>query len=426
MQTLYHNCRLIDGTGAPAVEQGYLLVEDGMIRSVGAIQDAPDPSTVSQCVDLKGRTVLPGLFNCHVHMALRFPFSSYCVDEYKTPAYRAMVIYRRAMEALWCGVTTVRAVGEADDADLAVRDAIEKNMVMGSRIVSAGSILIAHGGHGAGGWGSVECSGPDEFRKAARLELFKGVDLLKVCITGGMVGEHEGAADVQMTEEEILAVTQSAHNAGKKVAAHLGHDTAILTAIRCGIDTVEHAYICSPDTAEEMAKAGTWLVPTLAVTNACDYLEKHHNPAYHIEKIRAIGQQHKKSIANCIRAGVPIGVGTDLLASDPLDGTNATVREVELLTEAGMDNLSALAAATGNSARLCGIEEKTGTLRPGLEADFIAVGGCPDQCIQDLRNLEFVCKGGSVVRCQIPGVSLPGFAPLPFGMAPEGASFIDW
>ncbi len=278
MQTLYHNCRLIDGTGAPAVEQGYLLVEDGMIRSVGAIQDAPDPSTVSQCVDLKGRTVLPGLFNCHVHMALRFPFSSYCVDEYKTPAYRAMVIYRRAMEALWCGVTTVRAVGEADDADLAVRDAIEKNMVMGSRIVSAGSILIAHGGHGAGGWGSVECSGPDEFRKAARLELFKGVDLLKVCITGGMVGEHEGAADVQMTEEEILAVTQSAHNAGKKVAAHLGHDTAILTAIRCGIDTVEHAYICSPDTAEEMAKAGTWLVPTLAVTNACDYLKSITTP----------------------------------------------------------------------------------------------------------------------------------------------------
>lgn len=426
MKTLYHNCRLLDGTGAPAVEQGCLVVEDGIIRYAGEARALSPSPSISQTIDLQGRTVLPGLFNCHVHLGLRFPFSSYCVDEYKTPAYRAMVVYRRAMEALWCGVTTLRGVGEADDTDLAVRDAIAKNMVMGSRIVSAGSILIAHGGHGAGGWGSIQCSGADAFRKAARLELFKGVDLLKICITGGMAGEHEGAADMQMTEEEILAVTQTAHNAGKKVAAHLGHDTAIQAAIRCGVDSVEHAYLCSPQTAEAMAQAGTWLVPTLAVTNACDYLEQHHNPAYHIQKIRAIGQRHKESIAHCIQAGVNIAVGTDLLASDPLDGTNATVREVELLTEAGMDNGSALAAATGNSARLCGLEEQTGTLRPGLAADFIAVNGAPDRNIRDLRNLEFVCKGGSVVRCQIPGLDLPGFSPLPFGMPPEGASFIDW
>ncbi len=426
MHTLYHNCRLIDGTGRPAIEQACLITEGGVIVYAGPAQGAPGDLPIGQRLDMQGRTLLPGLFNCHVHMALRFPFSAYLVDEYKTPAYRAMAVYRRAMEAMWCGVTTLRAVGEADDTDLAVRDAIARNMVMGSRIVSAGTILIAHGGHGAGGWGSRQCSGPAEFMKAARLELFKGVDLIKICITGGMVGEHEGAADMQMTEEEIAAVTQVAHNAGKLVAAHLGHDTAIQAAVRNGVDSVEHAYICSPDTAQLMARAGTWLVPTLAVTNACDYLEQHHNPAYHINKIRAIGQRHKESIAHCIRAGVKICVGTDLLASDPLDGTNATVREVELLTEAGMGNLEALAAATGNSAQLCGLAEVTGTLRPGLQADFIAVQGAPDQNIRHLRNLEFVAKGGSVVRCQIPGLALPGFRALPFGAPPEGASFIDW
>ena len=427
MWILYRNCRLFDGTGAPVIEDACLVTQGEQILFAGPLAQLPkDLQGAQQTIDLGGRTVLPGLFNCHVHMALRFPFSAYCVDEYKTPAYRAMVIFRRAMEAMYCGVTTLRCVGEADDSDLAVRDAINKGMVMGSRILTAGPVIIAHGGHGAGGWGSVQCSGPAAFMEATRRELVKGVDLIKICITGGMVGEHEGAGDMQMTEEEIAAVTQVAHNASKIVAAHLGNDRAIQTAVRCGVDSVEHAYICSEETAQMMAQAGTWLVPTLAVSNACDYLEKHHNPAYHIEKIRAIGQKHKESIANCIKAGVPIAVGTDLLANDPLDGTNATVREVELLAESGMSNLAALHAATGASAKLCGVDSSLGLLKPGYLADFIAVEGRPDCTLSDLRNLELVVKGGSVVRCEIPGLALPAYAALPFGTPPAGASFIDW
>ena len=122
MHTLYHNCRLIDGTGRPAIEQACLITEGGVIVYAGPAQGAPGDLPIGQRLDMQGRTLLPGLFNCHVHMALRFPFSAYLVDEYKTPAYRAMAVYRRAMEAMWCGVTTLRAVGEADDTDLAVRD----------------------------------------------------------------------------------------------------------------------------------------------------------------------------------------------------------------------------------------------------------------------------------------------------------------
>jgi len=200
----YHNCRIVDGTGAPAVEQGVLITEGTKIFYVGAAENAP-VMPEAQKIDLGGRTVLPGLFNCHVHLALRFPFTHYMVDEYKTPGYRYMVMYRRAVESLYCGVTTIRVTGEADYTDTAVRDAIDRGMFMGPRILTAGPIIIAHGGHGAEDWGTVECSGPYEFARETRRAISRGVDFIKICTTGGMVGEYEGAETVQMTEEETKA-----------------------------------------------------------------------------------------------------------------------------------------------------------------------------------------------------------------------------
>ncbi len=421
----YHNCRLIDGTGCPAVEEAVLLTEGSKILFAGPREKAP-PAGKEQSVDMGGRTILPGLFNCHVHLALRFPFTPYFVDEYKTPGYRAMVMYRRAIEALYCGVTTLRCTGEADYADTAVRNAINAGMVMGPRILTAGPVLLAHGGHGAGQWGSVECSGPYEFMRETRRAINNGVDLIKICTTGGMVGEYEGANTVQMTEEETRAVTGVAAQYGKMVAGHIGNDEAIRTAVRCGVLSIEHGYLMGEETAHMMAEAGAYLVPTLAVSAACDYLEKHNNPRYHIEKIRAVGEKHRQSAAHAVKAGVKIAVGTDLLPSDPLDGTNATVREAELLTDAGLSNMQAICAATSVSAALCGVDAETGTLEAGKDADLIAVDGRPDETIQDLRRLEMVVKGGALALSRLPGDTRPRFSPLPFGKTPEGASFINW
>lgn len=422
----YYNCRLFDGTGASVIEDAVVICEGRTIRYAGAAQTAPSPMANDYTVDLQGRTLLPGLFNCHVHLALRFPFTPYNVDEYKTPGYRAMVMYRRAIEALFCGVTTIRCTGESDYADTAVRDAINCNMLMGPRILTAGPILIAHGGHGAGQWGSIECSGPYEFMRETRNVIVHGVDLVKICTTGGMVGEYEGANTMQMTEEEILAVTQIAAKYNKVVAGHIGNDEAIRAAIRCGVGSIEHGYLMDAETARIMADSPAYLVPTLAVSASCEYLEKHNNPRYHIEKIRLIGAKHMQSAANAIAAGVRIAVGTDLLPSDPLDGTNATVREVELLVEAGMSPLSALKAATANSAALCGIDNTVGTLQAGKEADLIAVRGKPDENIHDLRNIDMVVSKGSLVRSAVAGDTRPAFSPLLFGAIPEGASFINW
>jgi len=423
--TYYYNCRLVDGTGKCAVENAALFTEGSKIVYAGPAALAPEAKDCEK-IDMEGRTLLPGIFNCHVHMALRFPFTPYCVDEYGTPGYRAMVMYRRAVEALYCGITTIRATGESDYADTAVRDAINRGMVFGPRILTAGPVIIAHGGHGAGQWGSVECSGPYEFARETRNVICKGVDLVKICTTGGMVGEYEGAETVQMTEEETRAVTSVAAEYGKIVAGHIGNDRAIRTAVKAGVKSIEHGYIMNEETAEIMAEAGAYLVPTLAVSAACDYLEKHNNPRYHIEKIRNIGKQHMKSCSNAIKAGVKIAVGTDLLPSDPLDGTNATFREVELLVEAGMSNLEAIKAATLNSAEVCGVDKITGTLEAGKEADIIAVDGKPDETITDLRSLAMVVKGGALVRSTVTGDSRPRFSPLAFGAVPEGASFINW
>lgn len=421
----YYNCRLIDGTGADAIDNAVLIADGGTIAYVGPAKGAP-PAGQSNRIDLDGRTLLPGLFNCHVHLALRFPFSPYNVDEYKTPGYRAMVMYRRAIEALFCGVTTIRCTGESDYSDIAVRDAINRDMVMGPRILTAGPIIITHGGHGAGQWGSIECSGPYEFMRETRNVIVHGVDLIKICTTGGMVGEYEGANTMQMTEEEITAVTEIAAKYNKTVAGHIGNDEAIRAAIRCGVTSIEHGYLMNKETAEIMAGSSAFLVPTLAVSASCDYLEKHNNPRYHIEKIRQIGQKHMQSAANAIAAGVRIAVGTDLLPSDPLDGTNATIREVELLVEAGLSPLAALHAATGSSAALCGVDKVTGTLEKGKAADLIAVSGMPDRTIRDLRNVDMVVRSGSLIRSSIANDTRPRFSPLPFGTAPSGASFINW
>ena len=133
-----------------------------------------------------------------------------------------------------------------------------------------------------------------------------------------------------------------------------------------------------------------------------------------------------QSASYAIRSGVKIAVGTDLLPSDPLDGTNATVREVELLAEAGMSNLEAIQSATQISAQLCGVDAITGTLEAGKEADILAVDGKPDKNIRDLREISMVVKGGALVRSNMENDHRPRLSMLEFGRIPEGASFVDW
>lgn len=425
------NARIIIGDGVNVIEKGVLVLEhrqdfdSNKIIHVGESGSWKDNNAEQTTVDLQGYTLLPGLFNCHNHLDLTLPYLPYRVDKFG-PAYRSLVSYRRAAEALRCGVTTIRCVGMASGCDLAVKKAIAKKMLWGSRLVVAGEILIADGGHGWNDVASRQCSGADEFRRAARQQISAGADFIKIGLTGGLATPNEGVQDKQMANDEIAAVVEVAQGANKRVAAHLGSDRAIRQAVDLGVSSVEHAYDLSRETAELLAAKNVFLVPTLCVSTAKDYLIAHGSPQYHVDKLAAAADHHRQSIKHAIAAGVRLALGSDLLASDPLAGTVAVIRELELLVDVGLTPLQAIAAASSNAAELCGISEFTGQLIPGMAGDLIAVAGNPDKDISQMRRLALVAKEGRLVWSTVPGYQRDNFKILPPDCTLGGGTFAKW
>jgi len=419
---LLTNCRIVDGTGRPAVPRGSVVIAGDRIEWCGPASDpsCPAPRADDAVIDLGGMTVMPGLFNVHVHLGLRLPFPERRADPF-TPGYRVMLNYRRALEAIYTGTTSLRIVGEPYFTDIDVREAITRGLLPGPRIRCAGHAMIATGGHGHNSVGTVEADGPDGFRRAAREQLRAGADLLKICLTGGIGTPREQPHHKQMTDAEVAAVVEVAHSAGKRVASHTGGDGAIADAVRLGVDCIEHGYSFTDGTAAAMATAGTFLVPTLCVTQELDYMRRHGVQEWMLAKARAAADEHLASIRRAIQHGVTVCCGTDLLPSDPVDDTVATIREVELLAEAGLGPVEAIRAATANSARLCGMDGEVGVLEAGKSADLLVVDGRPDERIRDLRAIRLVMKGGTVFRSQIAGIADPGLRSP--GVALSGGTF---
>ncbi|MEM7134148.1 MAG: amidohydrolase family protein [Chloroflexota bacterium] len=420
MRTFFTNCRMIDGTGQPAVEAATVVVNGSTIEWCGAADEGnvPTPEPTDQIVDLAGKTIMPGLFNTHVHLALRLPFPERRIDQFDR-GYRVMLVYRRALEAIYSGTTSIRAVGEAHFADIDVRNAINKGILPGPRLQSAGHALISTGGHGHNSMGCLEVDGVEGFRRAAREQLRAGADLVKICLTGGIGTPGEKPADKQMADDEVRAVVEVAQSANKLVASHTGGIGPMKDCVRLGIGSIEHGYHFDDEAAAMMAKAGTYLTPTLCVTQELDYMRRHGVQEWMLRKANAAAAIHRESIQRAVAAGVTLCTGTDLLPSDPVDSTVATIREVELLTEMGLSALDAIKAATHNSAKLCGVPGETGTISAGKEADLLVIDGCPDQTIKELRNIQLVMRGGAVFRNELANLAAPGLA-LPGVTLAEG------
>lgn len=414
MAIYFTNCRLVDGNANSAIEDGLLVVEGKHIAWCGAAgtPDAPQPQQGETVVDLEGKTITPGLFNVHVHLALRLPFPERRIDPFNV-GYRTLLVYRRALEAIKSGTTSIRTVGEAHFTDIDVRNAINKGVLAGPRLKCAGAALIPTGGHGHNSMSCLEADGVDGFRAAARAQLRGGADLIKICLTGGIGTPGEKPADKQMTDDEVAAVAEVAHAAHKLLASHTGGNQPVKDAIRLGVDCIEHGYEFDDEAAQMMVEAGTYLVPTLCVTQELDYMRRHGVQEWMLSKAKAAAVEHMASIRRAVAAGVTFCTGTDLLPSDPVDGTVATIREVELLVEAGLSELKAIQAATANSARLCGVDGETGSLEAGKFADLLVIDGKPDAQIRDLRNVQLVMKGGAIFRSDLPvlpaaGLEQPG------------------
>ena len=203
-----------------------------------------------------------------------------------------------------------------------------------------------------------------------------------------------------MTPEEIEAVIDAAHRFGRKVTAHSGSPQATQLAVELGIDCIEHGYFLDRPTLEKMKERGTWLVPTIVVSQpaTAPFFEKIGSPEWYLKRRNSVGKEHWKALQTAIELGVNIGLGTDQMPYEPNDGTTATAREAQYYVEAGMTPLQALRSGTIETAKLLDAEEDIGSIEVGKYADILAVPRDPTADIKALRQIQFVMKGGEVYR----------------------------
>jgi imidazolonepropionase-like amidohydrolase len=300
----------------------------------------------------------------------------------------------------------VRNLGDGG-ATLALRDAVEAGWVMGPRIVDAGRPIGVTAGHMDGALGLREdlqmaingdnlCSGTESCRDAVRRQIRRGVDVIKMATTGGVNSRIGAGLGQQMFLDEAKAIVETAHLAGKKVAAHAHDASGINVALLAGADSIEHGTLPNDESLKLYRQTNAFYVPTLSTENGYrERLAKDPN-AYApevLEKIKWRLTITGKALERAVPAGVRIAFGTD--AGISMHGRNAD--EFELLVKHGMTPASAIVAATTNAAELLGLADEVGALRPGMAADLVAVDGDPLVDVTVLKQMKFVMKGGKVV-----------------------------
>lgn len=396
------SCALVDLESGQVRDDVTIAIEGDRIVSVGV--DGAGADSDKTRLDAGGGFVIPGLINCHVHFGLVLPGAEGEALAGESESALALRMAHNAALAVAAGVTAVRLVGERPYADIALRASVAKGETRGPRIFTAGPLLISTGGHGWELGSCVEADGADGFRAAARKQLRAGTDLIKISVSGGLAGKDEEVGDSQMTRAETSAVTEVAHARGKKVAAHAGPAEVIAMAIECGVDTIEHGYVLTPDTATLMVERNTWLVPTINVSRAPHFYEKIGAPEWYREKARAAGEIHWSGLKAAIDAGVRIAMGTDMMPHEEFDGTTVTVREIEFYVQAGLTPLDALRAATVNAADLLG-QPQLGRVAVGAMADLLILSRNPLEDITALRDIRTVVSRGAIAFDRTGGES---------------------
>ncbi len=389
---------VVDVDSGDILEDAVILVEDQRIAAVGTRGEVIVPADAT-LIDAAGQWLIPGLMNMHVHPGLVLPGKMATELAGETEAALGLRMAAAARGILQAGVTTIRIPGDSRHADLALDRSIRKGESIGPRIFSAGESLVITGGHGSEP-GVIYADGADELVKAARQQISLGASWVKILISGGIATEGGAIAEALMTPAEISAVVDAAHRFGAKVAAHSGSSTATTVAVDAGVDSIEHGYTLDRTVLRKMAKAGTWLVPTIVVSQpaTAPFFERIGSPAWYLKRRESVGKVHWEALRTAIEEGVNIALGTDQLPQEPNDGTTATVREAEYYVEAGMSPLQALRSATIETARMLGAEDEIGSLQSGKYADIVGVGANPLDNISALRGTQFVMKDGTVYR----------------------------
>lgn len=406
--TYIHAGTLIDRPGSPPRRNVTIIVLDNRI---GEVRDGFAPPVAgARYIDLRNAWVLPGLIDLHVHLwGIGGDPLKARLDALNRDRFDDMVeAQKNARADLEAGFTTVRDLGGDPRGVRALRDAIAAGEIAGPTIVNAGEMVSVTGGHGDGGNGLAEdfadavhakevnlCDGADDCRRAVRVQIGLGAQVIKFAATGGVLSNVAGGLGRQMTPEEMQAIIDTAHGFGRKVAAHSHATEGTRAALAAGVDTIEHGSFLDDQTIALFKTRGAYLVPTmLAPTAALAQARAGALPAATIPKAEAAAAAMLESHRKAIAAGVKIAFGTDTGVSR--HGDNA--QEFALMVRAGMTPVAAIRAATLTAAEALGRERDIGSVEPGKLADIIAVAGDPLADVTQLERVDFVMHGGAVVK----------------------------
>ena len=368
-----------------------VLIEGERVAWVGAHTRAPRGARTARAVDGVGRTLTPGLVDCHVHLNFdgRADFAAEAAS--MNTALAAIKGTVNASAHVLAGVTTVRDLGGLGTCELA--EAIARGVVPGPRVVASGRALTVTGGHGHSVGFAREVDGADAIRRAVREEIKAGAAAIKVVVTGGVLTPGIGATFTAFTPGEIAAAVDEAHKWGRGTAAHAIGGEGVGLAVRAGIDSVEHCVQLTTAVAREMRERGTFRGPTLSA--AFGMLEHPDDvPDYAIEKIRSVIADAERSHGVAVRAGVRHVCSTD--AGTPFNPHGNASEELTRLVAWGMRPLDAMVAGTANGAELLRLPD-VGVVRPGALADLVLYDESPVEDIAALGAPRTVWKGGEIV-----------------------------
>jgi imidazolonepropionase-like amidohydrolase len=398
--------RLFDASNDSVRQNMLITIEGDRIKTVGPATQVPSGANV---IDLSHATVLPGLIDCHTHLSARADRYNEIYKFKDTPldhAFYAVVNARKTLEA---GFTSVRDVGSPPFLAVDLRNTINEGFIPGPRVVASGPAITITGGHGDLNNFSPEtqvfmfpeehdfkiADDANQVRHMVRAQVKYGVDVIKILATGGVLSKGDNPGAPAYTLEELKAAADTAHMYGRKIAAHAHGTEGIKNAILAGIDSIEHASLIDDEGIRLAKEHGTYLV--MDIYND-DYIlneaPKVGLPQENIDKEKMVGRFQRENFAKAVKAGVKMAFGTD--AGVYPHGDNA--RQFAYMVKYGMTPAQAIRAATSNAADLIGRSSDVGTIEAGKYADIIAVQADPLADVRALEHVDFVMKGGTVVK----------------------------
>lgn len=404
-RTVIYCGQFIDVNSQQVLKEMTVIVEGNKIVDVA--KGYATAGKNDKVIDLKNKTVMPGLMDMHVHMESETKKGATADRFTMNPPDIAFESVKYANVTLMAGFTTVRDLG-GSGVNISLRNAVNKGLIIGPRIYTAGKAIATTGGHAdptngyrkdlMGDPGPVDgvIDGPDEARKAVRQRYKDGANLIKITATAGVLSQAKDASGAQFTEEEIKAIVETAKDYGFKVAAHAHGAEGMKRAIRAGVSSIEHGTFMDDEAIELFKKYGTWFVPTIIAGKSSSDSAK--IPGYYSElvtpKALEVGPKIQATFAKAYKAGVKIAFGTD--AGVYAHGKNW--KEFVYMTEAGMPILEAIKSATVSASELLGVTDQLGSIEKGKLADIIAVDGDPVKDVESMGRVKFVMKNGVVYK----------------------------